>query len=681
MEKFKLLVLGGGTAGWFTALFLKKVLPDAQITLVESKDLGIVGVGEATTPHIPQFLKYLDLDVEDIIIKTNGTIKNGIRFDNWNGDGENYFHSFNDNIIDWAIPGLYSGECDEYYVKLLINKKLPFEKYLYQHRLAQENKIDLKVAWAMHFDATAMANYLEEAGKQRGIDVIDGKVLTVSNDEDGNIKSIKLTDSREIFCDFVFDCSGFHRRIIGEHYKTPWITYSKWLPMKKGIPFWVPVEDSIRPYTQAIAMKYGWMWKIPLQHRIGSGYIFDSDYIDEHQALAEAEKYYGHELEIRKIIPFDPGRYKNVWIKNCMAVGLSSSFLEPLESTSLWITTIQLNTLKQFLNSLKNPDEHSIKTFNEYFVDVIDEAMNFIYLHYMTKRSDSDFWKNFRKNYPLPDKLENIKEQMQSANLRHFDCFNKTFPLASFLQVCNGLKVFEKSNNVYGQDNVVPGPEEYKNIIDCRIEKEAIDHKIFLTSLKQKDTVSEIDMFQKKGYVVVRNVIPEDIRDFLTQYALFDEMQNFDGEVEGELVPHAHHKHCDPAMEVVLLKLKSVIEEKTKLNLLPTYSYFRVYRNGQSLPVHTDREACEISSTLCLNYDYGADYAWPIIMENERIILNPGDMVIYRGIDLRHGRPLFNAPGVDAWHVQAFFHYVDAEGKYTNHIYDGRPGVGEKGRP
>lgn len=677
MKKINLIVLGGGTAGWFTALFLNKILPEANVSLIESKQLGIVGVGEATTPHIPSFLEYLGLDVKDILKKTNGTIKNGIRFDNWNGDGKNYFHSFSDSIASWSIPGMFANDCDEYFLKLLINKNLSFDEYIYQHVLAHNNKIDLRTTWAIHFDATALANYLEAEGVKRGITVVDTTITQVKNNDQGFITSIISQQGKEYFCDFIFDCSGFHRQLIGQHYKEKWISYSKWLPMKKGIPFWLPTESNTRPYTQAIAMKYGWMWKIPLQHRIGSGYIFDSDYIDEHQALKEAEQYYGQDLEIRKIIPFEAGRFQRVWVKNCMAVGLSSSFLEPLESTSLWITTIQLQTFKQYVNSVVTLDPHSIETFNKNFVEIIDESMNFIYLHYMTKRKDSDFWKNFRKDHPLPDKLESIKEQIKSADLRHVDCFQKTFPLSSFLQVCRGLDLFEKSNNIYGHENVKPSPEEYQTEIANSLANIAVDHSAFLQSLHVKE-LSVKEQFESKGWVVLKDVFPNDIRDLLTQYALFDEMQNFDPEYPQELVPTAHGRHADPAMESVLLRLQPVLEEKLGMKLFPTYSYFRVYRNGHDLRPHRDRPSCEISVTACFNYDYGGNYQWPIYMADDSITLEPGDIAIYRGCDIEHGRTKLAAPNDDAWHVQGFFHYVDANGPNAEHKFDGRSTVGEK---
>lgn len=679
MTNFKLVIVGGGTAGWFTALLVKKIFKDASVTLIESKELGIVGVGEATTPHIPQFLKYLDFDISDILRETNGTIKNGIRFDNWNGDGKNYFHGFSDNLSNWSIPDLYTEDCDDFFLKLLIAKNLPFDDYLYQHQLAKNYKIDLKTAWAMHFDATALANYLEKEGIKRGINVIHSTISKINNNEKGFITSLKLIDQTEVRGDFFFDCSGFHRLLIGKHYQTKWLSYSKWLPMKKGIPFWLPKEDKTRPYTQAIAMKYGWMWKIPLQHRIGSGYIFDSDYISEAQALDEAQQYYGQNLEIRKVIPFEAGRFERVWNKNCIAVGLSSHFLEPLESTSLWVTILQLTVMKQFINAFIDPDEHSMKLYNQYFSEVVDESMNFIYFHYMTKRNDSKFWQEFKHKHPLPDKLAGVIDQYRNSNLRYFDGFEKTFPIASVMQVGHGLGIFEKTPIMFGQENITPSPKEYQNLIKKGLETTAIDHDIFIKNLYNKqEELSPKELFYKDGFVHIKKFIPEDIGDLITQYALFDEMRNFNPEPFHELVPNAHRQYGDPAMESILLKIQPFIEQLINKQLYPTYSYFRVYRPGDRLPLHLDRPSCEISATICFNYDYGEDYSWPIYIKNIPVVMQPGDIVLYKGCDLYHERKPLDVKSNSAWHVQGFFHYVDANGPFAEYKFDKRVGIGEK---
>jgi len=181
--------------------------------------------------------------------------------------------------------------------------------------------------------------------------------------------------------------------------------------------------------------------------------------------------------------------------------------------------------------------------------------------------------------------------------------------------------------------------------------------------------------FREKGYTLVKNAIKPELRDFITQYSLFDEMQDFTP--DGIQVPKAHSKYADPAMEAMLLHIHPLMEKHTGLELYPTYSFYRVYRNGDILHPHKDRPSCEISTTICFNYSYDdSQYSWPIIMNGNKIDMNPGDIVIYRGVDLEHSREEFTPPG-DDWHVQAFLHYVDANGPYSDYIYDKRNYLGE----
>jgi len=188
---------------------------------------------------------------------------------------------------------------------------------------------------------------------------------------------------------------------------------------------------------------------------------------------------------------------------------------------------------------------------------------------------------------------------------------------------------------------------------------------------------TNIETFKKNGYCLVKSVISDELRNFITQYGLFDELQNFTLDL-GQ-VPGAHAKYLDPAMESLLLVLLDVMQQNTGLTLHPTYSYFRVYRAGQELKPHTDRQSCEISATLCFNFSYDPEkYTWPIFMDGNRIDMAPGEMAIYKGIDLTHWREKFTPPnGQDDWHVQGFFHYVDANGPYAEYKFDQRAHIGE----
>jgi tryptophan halogenase len=482
----KLVVLGGGSAGWITAIFLNRIFPKDSVTLIQSSEIGIIGVGEATTPTILSYLNDVRIDYRDVVKNTNGSIKNGIKFDNWNGDKKSYYHPFSDRLVNFEIENLFGGDCQDFYVKELIAKKLAIEDYTYNTKLSDMNKVDVNgVNFALHFDATMFAKHLQKIGIKRGIKVIEGVYKTCTQDENGFIKNISLNDGREFDVDFIFDCSGLAKLLIGNLYKEKWISYEKYLPMKKAIPFWLETEQEIRPYTSAIAMKYGWMWQIPLQHRTGAGYIFDSDYINEDQALSEAETYLNQKLEIRKIISFNAGRYENFWVKNCMAVGLSSSFVEPLESTSIFLTIEQLETFKQFVNEIDNPNEKSISLFNDIVSNNMEDTLSFIYLHYMTKRNDSEFWRQFREKHPVPKKLQSVLELIADGNLRYFN-FKDTkttgyFPLISYLHVCYGLKLIDSLNNS-NYDNIKPSLNEYKHLVD-KLSKTAILHKDFLVRL------------------------------------------------------------------------------------------------------------------------------------------------------------------------------------------------------
>ena len=487
MSKRNFAVLGGGTAGWITAHSVRKMFPDDNVTIIYSEEKGIVGVGEATTPHIVDFLRSIDVDIFDFLKETGGSIKHAINFENWNGDGKQYYHPFVENIAEFSIPGIFDFGCWDHYNRALISKTLPVEDYLYQARLAQENKIDLQnTNYALHFNTYKFGQYLEKIGLERNITVIKDDFHTANLDENENIKELVLNNST-VKCDFVFDCSGFHKALIGNVYKQSWVSYKKHLPMKKAIAFWLKSETACAPYTSAIAMKYGWMWKIPLQDRIGCGYVYDSDYINEEQAKAEAEEFYGQPLEIRKTLDLNAGRFENVWVKNCIAVGLSGNFIEPLESTSIWLQLNVMSNLKDFLGEIDSLDEKNIELFNKITANDVDEKMNFVYLHYLGKRDDSPFWREFKEKNPMPEKLASIMPLIKEGNIKyhHLNVYNcrSTFPLMSYLWICGGLELFEKSLSINGYERLDPSPEMYKEIINQHMQVSAFDQRTVLSSL------------------------------------------------------------------------------------------------------------------------------------------------------------------------------------------------------
>lgn len=484
----KILVLGGGAAGWLTAIFAKKLFPENEIKLIESEKIGILGAGEGSTPHLISFLNFLNINIFDLIKKTKGTIKYGINFENWNGDNQKYFHNFSSHnkLNPFYIKNSFTHDC---YTKYLIDscsKNLNLNDYLYGSILTENKKTDIiNESFSLHFDAHLLANFLKAIAIERGVLHDVGELKNLNKDKKGNIKKVNLKNSKSFFCDFIFDCSGFSRLIIGKKYKTPWVSYQKNLPMKKAIPFFLNQESEILPCTHAIAMKYGWIWKIPLQHRFGSGYIFDSDYINEEQALREAEKKLNQKLISPKVISFDAGRFEKVWVKNCIAVGLSAGFTEPLEATSLYITVQQLLFLAHFKDDLFEISNFNRNNFNSFMANTNDDVLDFLYLHYLTKRKDSPFWKNFKKNTIIPKSLQEKIEHLKENNFiaQNYDYRKKFagFSINSYIVVSYGLGLL-KSKLIKKISGLEPSQKEYRNEM-LNIIKNLKSHNNFLEQI------------------------------------------------------------------------------------------------------------------------------------------------------------------------------------------------------
>lgn len=413
-------IVGGGTAGWLTALYVSKLLPNTKITLIESESVGILGAGEATTPHLIGLLYELGITPTELILEAEASYKLGVSFENWNGDGEKFFHPLGTiyNVINREKFNLNLNKDYEYLIIDSILNGTDFNKIFPCSALAEQNKSPIPkvddapfVDFALHFNAAQLAKFLRKKCESIGVTRVEGKVREFKQDEQGFITSISLENEKVVDCDFVFDCSGFARLIIGKLYKTGWKSYQKHLPVKAAIPFFLESEkDKIRPYSRAISMKYGWMWQAALPSRIGAGYIFDTDFISPEQAQQEAEEFLGHPVDPLKLFKFDAGRYEKVWVKNCIAVGLSSGFAEPLEATALMITMQQLIILNSSVSAMYTRHQPTIDIFNKHYNDLNDNVVNFLAFHYICKRNDTDFWKRFKDKEFLPEKLKELMD-------------------------------------------------------------------------------------------------------------------------------------------------------------------------------------------------------------------------------------------------------------------------------
>jgi tryptophan halogenase len=420
----KIVILGGGTAGWLTALQVRKLFSKAEIILIESTSIGILGAGEGSVPLLTGFLKSLDIDLGEFKQECDATFKLGINFENWNGDGKSYIHPFIPTLGDSldfkqlnaqninSKEGIPNSNNAYYLLNLIangedLNEKLPVNNLIVNKKspyYKQDGQIKKSTDFSFHFNARKLAKYLRGKGEERGIKVIDGEFDRALLNEKDYITGLLLKDGSYFESDFVFDCSGFKRLLIGETYKTEWISYDEHLTVNSAIPFFLPqTEKVIRPETRAIAMKYGWMWQIPVTGRYGCGYIYDDRFINQAQAKAEVEEMLGHSIESDKVFKFNAGRYKEVWRNNCIAVGLSAGFTEPLEATSLMITInhlLGLDTTSMFLDNQPTRD-----LYNKFLEDLNEESMNFIYYHYLSERKDTEFWETYNTRTKMPQKL------------------------------------------------------------------------------------------------------------------------------------------------------------------------------------------------------------------------------------------------------------------------------------
>lgn len=398
----QIVVAGGGTAGWMTAAALVHALPKSvSITLIESDDIGTVGVGEATIPPIQTFNANLGIDENAFLKATNGTFKLGIEFVDWGRKGCRYMHPFGAFGIDMQAIRFHQF----YMAQKLSGRKIGT---LEDHNLcavaaylgrflrppANAGEVLSGLKYAFHFDAGLYAKFLRAFCERRGVKRIEGKIVDVSlRAADGYIASLSLDGGRVVPGELFVDCTGFRGILIEETLKTGYQDWRHWLPCDRA---WAVPSASVgapAPYTRSTAELAGWRWRIPLQHRTGNGYVFASSFIDEEQArdrlLTNLD---GQALAEPRLLKFVPGRRNKVWQKNCVAIGLSSGFLEPLESTSIHLIQSGVSKLLAFFPDKRFLDVER-EEYNRLAIAEIEQVRDFIVAHYkVTVRDDTPFW-------------------------------------------------------------------------------------------------------------------------------------------------------------------------------------------------------------------------------------------------------------------------------------------------
>lgn len=413
-------IVGGGTAGWISAAILAKGLPgDAfEIKLIESPDIPTVGVGEATIPPIIQLVKYLELDEAEFLAQIEGTYKYGIHFENWSKPGESYMHAFGvlgTDYQDIPFSDLWLAYANKLNLKHLTDF-IPSAVASYQNRFCPAlPKPDSANAnaffplsnlfYAFQFDAGLLADFLSQYSKKLGVKHVEANVEAVNLTTDKQIKSVVLNSGEEIKGDYFVDCSGAKGLLSKQALSLKFDNWQAYLPCDRAIAVQTENLADIAPYTKSIAMSSGWRWQIPLRSRMGNGYVYSSQFISDEQALSELTQALESKMITEpKQLKFETGCLATPWFKNCISIGLSSGFLEPLESTSIHL-------IHKYAVKFKNALLHGVymteeaQQFNQAFKQDALDIRDFLVAHYhITERNDSDFWQHCQA-MPVPPSL------------------------------------------------------------------------------------------------------------------------------------------------------------------------------------------------------------------------------------------------------------------------------------
>ncbi|QDP02756.1 tryptophan halogenase family protein [Thalassotalea sp. PS06] len=451
---FNIVILGGGSAGWMTAAALANTLPSNHfnIRLVESEQIGTVSVGEATIPGIHDFNRFLNINEQELIKATNATFKLGIEFEGWT-KGSKYVHPFgpyglNKNGVPFHQMWLKAKLAGEDVAELV--------KYNMEGMAAQKNKFSPKLNipnfpiehlnYAFHLDAVAYAKYLRQYAEQRGVERIEGKFEQARLNSDGFIQSLTLTDGREIPGDFFIDCSGFKALLIEKTLHACYEDWRHWLPCDSAVAIQSKSQPQINSYTKAITHENGWRWQIPLQNRMGNGLVYSSRFMSADEAVEKLQSLVKEELITEpNHLRWVNGCRPEPWRKNCLAIGLSAGFIEPLESTGLQLIQSAIFRLLSLFPD-KNFNQSNIDTYNRFANAEIKSIRDFVILHYkQTDNDHSPFW-NYCRNMDVPDSLKN-KMEMYQQNGNLFRENNELFSELNWLSVLNGQGMLPKTTH------------------------------------------------------------------------------------------------------------------------------------------------------------------------------------------------------------------------------------------
>jgi tryptophan halogenase len=441
-------IVGGGTAGWMTAAVLSQWLSKVEIRLIESDEIGTIGVGEATIPHIRNFIALAGIDPLKMISESKATFKLGIQFVDWGAPGETYIHGFGKIGRDmlWLHPHQLwlaardrvpneVGSFDQYSINCVASLK---NRFAFPDRSNPNSPLG-DIDYAYHFDASLFARYLRSESEGRGVTRIEGRIVeVVRHPETGFVEKVRVSDGREVGGDLFVDCSGMRALLIGDALGNGYEHWNNWLLCDRAQAVPCASVEPLTPYTRSTARKAGWQWRIPLQHRIGNGYVYASDFIsDDEVTRSLLDNLDAPAMADPRPVRFAPGRRLKSWDKNVIAIGLSSGFLEPLESTSIHFIQTGIHRLLAMFPSTgfsaADIEEYNLQARTEY-----EDVRDFIIAHYkVTRRTGDPFWDHVR-TMDVPDTLKARLDLFRSSARFFKHNAQELFAEESWVQVLIG---------------------------------------------------------------------------------------------------------------------------------------------------------------------------------------------------------------------------------------------------
>lgn len=477
----RVVIVGGGTAGWVTAACLVRVLQrtDCEVVLIESEEIGTIGVGEATIPSFVDFIQFLGIPEDEFVRQTKATFKLGIQFRNWRFVGHEYWHQFGTVGVDidakpffqhWSKARLRgdAGEFTDYSPSIAMAKA---ERFFIPPAGSHTSISGSVYAW--HFDAGLVAKMLSNYSIDRGVRRINATVNKVEQNADGQLSQLLLADGREVTGDLFVDCTGQRAVLLGDALGVPYVDWSRFLPVDRAIAVPTENEGPLHPYTQSIAHANGWRWRIPLQHRTGNGYVYCSNTLDDSAAEEQLmQQVAGASLQDLRLIRFRTGKRHVFWKRNCVAIGLSAGFLEPLESTSIYlIMRAALNLVQMWPNT--NFDRPTIDEFNR-LMDIEYKCIrDFILLHYCeSERDDSEFWRHFQSVSKPKSLQQNIRSFESQGRLLRNDL--DLFSHDSWIAVLQGMGVqpgdYDHTVDATDDEKAVAVLRNYRTLLDQSVQ-------------------------------------------------------------------------------------------------------------------------------------------------------------------------------------------------------------------